>query len=99
MSGFRISLLFGFLVVLLTLAAFSVDFWLLQGSLPGYKVLVFPGIVAARLFSEELDFLPKLGVVLLGQFVAYFIVGVMMQKLLAYIRKCALLAPLLSNRS
>jgi hypothetical protein len=37
-------------------------------------LLAYPGIVAARFFSEEIDFWPKLGIMLVGQYFAFFIV-------------------------
>lgn len=38
------------------------------GSYPGYNLFVYPGIAVSRLFSEELNFWPKLGVMIMGQY-------------------------------
>ena len=56
------------------LMAFSVAWWVVEGPYPGYRLLAYPGIVAARFFSEEIDFWPKLGIMLVGQYFAFFIV-------------------------
>jgi uncharacterized glyoxalase superfamily protein PhnB len=57
----------------IALFAFAVNFWIVQGPYPGYKLLAYPGIVTAGLFSDEIDFWPKLGIMLLGQYLAYFV--------------------------
>ena len=54
-------------------AAFGIAWWVVEGLYPGYRLLAYPGIVAARFFSEELDFWPKLGIMLVGQYFAFFI--------------------------
>ena len=59
-------------VVALTFALFCLNYWVLAGTLPGYRLLAYPGIVTTRLFSEEIAFWPKLAILLSGQFVAYF---------------------------
>ncbi|MBB3169566.1 hypothetical protein [Simiduia aestuariiviva] len=58
-------------VVLITALCFFIDFYCLSGQMPGYKILAYPGIAWLRLFSEEINFWPKLGLLLLGQFLAY----------------------------
>ena len=54
-------------------AAFAVNFWVVQGPFPGYKILTYPGIVTAGIFSEEINFWPKLSIMLIGQFLFYFV--------------------------
>ena len=56
------------------LFAFSVSYWILESALPGYRIMLYPGIITARFFSEEIDFWPKFGIVLTGQYVFYFLV-------------------------
>ena len=48
------------------------DLW--GGPIPGYQVLLFPGnltliYVWHPLFTEEISLMPKLGLILLGQFI------------------------------
>lgn len=60
------------------------DFW--GGPMPGLQLLLFPGHLMLNyiwhpLLTEEINFWPKLGLLLFGQFmVVFFVVG-----LLAYI--------------
>ena len=52
---------------------FSLSYGILHGNVPGYKIINYPGIVATRFFSEEIDFWPKLIIMLTGQFTCYFL--------------------------
>lgn len=54
--------------------AFGIAWWVVEGPYPGYRLLAYPGIVATRLFSGELDFWPKLVVMLAGQYFAFVVV-------------------------
>lgn len=59
--------------VLLTALAFAIDFNWLHCTFPGYKILAWPGIVTLRFFSEEMAFWPKIAILLMGQYVTYFL--------------------------
>ena len=72
MSDIKYSSLWAIIIVLLTALAFTLDFNWFHGSLPGYKILAWPGIIALRFFSEEMLFLPKLAILLTAQYVTYF---------------------------
>jgi hypothetical protein len=74
MSKIKISAFFGVASVLLTSVAFALDYYWFYGGLPGYRVLAYPGIVALRFFSEELDFIHKLSILFFSQFVFYTLV-------------------------
>lgn len=67
----RASVFFGLCVVVITSITFAIDFYWLQGSLPGYDILAYPGIVSLRLFSEELGFSQKMLILLCSQFLFY----------------------------
>jgi hypothetical protein len=62
--------------------AFSVSYWVFENAIPGYKIMLYPGIVTARFFSEEIDFWPKLSIMLTGQYVFYFSVIFLAKKLM-----------------
>ena len=64
----RYSALWALVGAVIGFAALATNFWVVQGSYPGYRFFVYPGIVVSRLFSEELNFWPKLGVMILGQY-------------------------------
>ena len=72
-SDIKVAALWAFSGVAIAIAAFSTNYWVLGGSLPGYKLMVYPGIVATRLFSEEIDFASKLSVMLAGQYLGFFV--------------------------
>ena len=57
---------------LICFAAFGVNWWITEGPYPGYRLLAYPGIQAAKLFSEEINFWPKLVIILGGQYAVYF---------------------------
>jgi hypothetical protein len=80
MAKIKFSVIFGFAVVLITGIAFTIDYLWLHGTLPGYKVLAYPGIVTLRLFSEELGFLNKMVILLFAQFVFYALVFSIIRK-------------------
>lgn len=71
MSKPKISACLGLAIALLTLVAFTFDYYWFYSVLPGYKVLAFPGIFALRFFSEELGFINKLIILVFSQFVFY----------------------------
>jgi hypothetical protein len=54
--------------------AFAINFWALEGSYPGYRLLAYPGITVAKFFSEEIYFWPKLSIMIAGQYVIYFLI-------------------------
>jgi len=71
-----IAIYMGITAVVIGLTAFTLswnlwDVW--GGPLPGYKVYLFPGNLTLiyiwhPLFTEEVNFWPKLGLLMLGQF-------------------------------
>jgi hypothetical protein len=74
----------GVAAVVIGLVAFTLswnlwDFW--GGPMPGFQVLLFPGNLTLiylwhPLFTEEINFWPKLALLLFGQFVVvFFVVG------------------------
>ncbi len=54
--------------------AFTVNYNWLEGTLPGYRLLTAPGIVILRLFTEEIDFWPKLLLLLGGQYLVCLLI-------------------------
>ena len=75
-ATFKVSVFAGIIAVIIGLIAFTLswnlwDVW--GGPLPGYKVYLFPGnltliYIGHPLFTEEVNFWPKLGLLMLGQF-------------------------------
>jgi len=67
----------GFIAMIIGLIAFSIswNFWeFFNGPLPGYRIFLFPGNLTLiyfwhPLFTEEVNFWPKLFMLLFGQFV------------------------------
>jgi hypothetical protein len=64
-----------FVLALLTVPLFFVDYLLLNGALPGYEWFAYPGIAWLRLFTEEINFWPKFGLLLLGQYLGFFVLA------------------------
>ena len=68
MRDLQFSALWALLGAVIGFAALAINFWFVGGSYPGYNLFVYPGIAVSRLFSEELNFWPKLGVMIMGQY-------------------------------
>ncbi|WP_299589445.1 hypothetical protein [uncultured Microbulbifer sp.] len=76
MSDFKavtIAIYGGVLALIVGLVAFSLNWNVWGGGMPGYKILLFPGnltlvYVWHPLLTEEIDFWPKLFLHSLGQF-------------------------------
>lgn len=81
MSDLKYSLLWAIAIVVITVLVFAINYNGYPGIFPIYKVLAWPGIVALRLFSEEINFMPKLSILLLGQFLAYFLAIFLVRKI------------------
>ncbi|MBW8190687.1 hypothetical protein K0504_06530 [Neiella marina] len=72
----KLALYSGLIAAVIGLIAFTLSwnlFDVLNGPLPGYRVLLFPGNLTLTyiwhpLFSEEVNFWPKLTMLLFGQF-------------------------------
>jgi len=76
-----IALYYSLAAVLIGLITFTLN-WnlydLIGGPLPGYKILLFPGNLSLiyvwhPIFTEEVALLPKLGMILLGQFILVYV--------------------------
>jgi hypothetical protein len=81
MSDLKYSLLWAIAIVVITVLVFAINYNGYPGIFPIYKVLAWPGIVTLRLFSEEINFMPKLSILLLGQFLAYFLAIFLVRKI------------------
>lgn len=73
LSVMKVAVCAGFGAVLVGLIAFIVNWAVWGGGMPGYRFFLFPGnltliYVWHPLFTEEIDFWPKLAVHMLGQF-------------------------------
>lgn len=84
MSDLRYSSLWRLAGAAIAFIAFGINFWIAHGSLPGYRILAFPGILSAGFFSEEIDFWPKLTIMVAGQHFTYFFVVFTVRKLIKY---------------
>jgi hypothetical protein len=73
----KIAIYSGFISMIIGLIAFSLSWNLWDyfgGPLPGYQIFLYPGNLTLiyfwhPIFTEEVNFLPKLFMLLLGQFV------------------------------
>lgn len=81
MSDLKYSSLWAIAIVVLTVLVFAINYNEYPGIFPIYKILAWPGIVTLRLFSEEINFMPKLSILLLGQFLAYFFAIFLVRKI------------------
>ena len=86
MSDVKFSLRWALIGPVVVLLVFGVNYWIADGTLPGYKVLAYPGIISTRLFSEEIGFWPKLGIMLLGQYFIYMVVILIAKKLVRLVQ-------------
>ena len=64
MSDVKYSSLWAIAIVVLTVLVFAINYNGYPGIFSIYKVLAWPGIFTLRLFSEEIDFMPKLSLLL-----------------------------------
>ena len=87
MSDLKFSALWAFAGAFVALLAFSISYGYLHSTFLGYKFLAYPGIVATRIFSEEIDFWPKLAILLAGQYVALFITIFVIRKLIRILKE------------
>ncbi len=77
----KFSALLASIFVIITGIAFAINYNWFNGTLPGYRILAYPGILTLRFISEETPFWPKLGVMLAGQYLACFIVVFSLRKI------------------
>ncbi len=75
MPEIKHSLLTALAGVAIGLIAFIVNYNFIEFTFPGYQVITVPARFALSFFSEETAFWPKMVIFLLGQFVGYFILG------------------------
>jgi hypothetical protein len=66
---YKFSLLCGTFVASIGLLAFILNWFLFNHSLPAYSLLLAPGNLVLSLFSEEINFIPKLILLVFGQFI------------------------------
>lgn len=69
------SIIVAIIASIVGLAVFLLNFYCFNGNMPFYRVFNFPGLMFLKLFSEEIDFWPKLGLLISGQFGAYFLLS------------------------
>lgn len=80
------SLLVAIVGVVIGLVAFIVNYNFIEFTFPGYQVITVPARFALSFFSEETAFWPKMVIFLLGQFVGYFILGDILNRVLLVIK-------------
>ncbi len=74
-SSYKLATLFAVFGMLIGIAAFMFNYYMVPTSLPGYEILLAPAMLALSFFSEETYFTPKMIILLTGQFVGYFVVA------------------------
>ena len=82
MADVKFALLWAIVGAAILLFVFGVNFQMENDTIPGYRFLAYPGIISTRFFSEELGFWFKLGIMLLGQYLGYFIAILVVRKLI-----------------
>ena len=81
MSDLKFSAKWAVVAFIIAAIAFIVNYNFLAGTLPGYRLLTAPGIVALRLFTEEIAFWPKLALLLGGQYIDSLLIILGVRKL------------------
>lgn len=81
MSDLKYSSLWAIAIVVITVLVFAINYNGYPDIFPIYKVLAWPGIVTLRLFSEEINFIPKLSILMIGQFLTYFFAIFLVRKI------------------
>lgn len=87
MSDIKFAALWALSGLAIGFLAFSASYWIFESAIPGYKMMLYPGIVTTRFFSEEIDFWPKLSIMLAGQYFFYFLAVFLTKKLVRFNRK------------
>lgn len=72
MSDFKFASLWASLGLFIGFLAFAISFWFSDGPIPGYWFFAGPGVLTLQMFSEEVSFWPKLGLLLAGQYFICF---------------------------
>jgi hypothetical protein len=86
LSDFKSSLLWALSGVVIGIIAFGYNYTFVSASLPGYAVFTAPARFALSFFSEETAFWPKMTIFLVGQYVGYFLVIVIVKKSYYYLK-------------
>jgi len=68
-SAVKIGIIAGLASVFIGAIAFALSWNIWGGGMPGYRIFVFPGNFVLSFFSEEINFWPKLLLMLSGQFI------------------------------
>jgi hypothetical protein len=100
----KIPLICGVISVVIGAVAFTLSWnlWeVFNGPLPGYQIFLFPGNLSLiyfwhPLFTEEVNFWPKLVMLLFGQFSVVTIMTFVLLKFIASLRSC--IAPCSLNK-
>lgn len=71
----RPSIMCAIIGVVIGLIAFIVNYNFIDFTFPGYQIITAPARFALSFFSEETAFWPKMAIFLVGQFLGYFILG------------------------
>ncbi len=72
MSDLKFSALWALSGIVIGFIAIAIGYWILHSPVPGYQIVVAPGIAAANLFTEEINLWPKIAIMLAGQYLGYF---------------------------
>ena len=68
-SDIKISLFYALIVLIIVMIPLAAKFG--DGYFMGYEILAGPGIFVASFFSEEINLLPKLAIMIVGQYLIY----------------------------
>jgi len=79
MLTYRFCTVWGAAGILIGLLAFLYNYTMIPQALLGYTILVAPAILTLSFFNEEIAFVPKMILFLLGQFVGYFFIAFIVQ--------------------
>lgn len=86
MSILKLPMFSAIIGVVIGLIAFIVNYNFIDFTFPGYQIITAPARFALSSFSEETAFWPKMAIFIVGQFLGYFILGDILNRIILVIK-------------
>lgn len=86
MSILKLPMFSAIIGVVIGLIAFIVNYNFIDFTFPGYQIVTAPARFALSFFSEETAFWPKMVIFIVGQFLGYFILGDILNRIILVIK-------------
>ncbi len=86
MSILKLPMFSAIIGVVIGLIAFIVNYNFIDFTFPGYQIVTAPARFALSFFSEETAFWPKMAIFIVGQFLGYFILGDILNRIILVIK-------------